>query len=298
MACVHTNLRMICRITYPLLTLLTPGLPQRWHVWDVASINTIRCDRGRVLGRQWMSDMFAQDRCSGFIFLLISIGLIDDVPQLYCVGQVLERVRRECWLYALCPASSSPLSAILLSVACLFASMPLMQGDVMHSQVTRGGFCYADFTNKAQAATILFFTMAFLAISTGLWIKIGRWREYWYYYTIFFFFSLVRGYYGRQLQFRRLLVLLLIGAITLPSVIEFLVVFPFVPKRVSSKLVTSLRRVSLTTYYINHEHTSANPYHTWLCRIDDAILTLVSSLSLCSEDCFYLQSQPPVWFGR
>lgn len=76
------------------------------------------------------------------------------------------------------------LSTTLLIAACLFASMPLMQGDGY--KLTSGGFCYADFTNTAQASTILGFTLAFLALSTGLWVKIGQWGEYWYYYTIFF----------------------------------------------------------------------------------------------------------------
>ncbi|KAL9179011.1 hypothetical protein ACHAXT_011984 [Thalassiosira profunda] len=76
------------------------------------------------------------------------------------------------------------LSATLLLAACLFASMPLMQGDGY--ALTSGGFCYADFTNKVQASVILFFTLSFLVLSTGLWARIGEWREYWYYYAIFF----------------------------------------------------------------------------------------------------------------
>ncbi|KAL7469827.1 hypothetical protein ACHAXS_010081 [Conticribra weissflogii] len=76
------------------------------------------------------------------------------------------------------------LSLSLLLVACLFASMPLMQGDGY--ALTSGGFCYADFTNKAQASVILSFTLSFLAVSTALWTVIGNWREYWYYYAIFF----------------------------------------------------------------------------------------------------------------
>jgi len=76
------------------------------------------------------------------------------------------------------------LSFSLLLVACLFASMPLMQGDGY--ALTSGGFCYADFTNEAQASVILFLTVSFLSLSTGLWTRIGNWREYWYYYAIFF----------------------------------------------------------------------------------------------------------------
>ena len=75
------------------------------------------------------------------------------------------------------------LSTVLLITACLFASMPLMQGDGY--ALTNGGFCYADFTNETQASVILFLTLAFLALSTVLWAKIGQWAEYWYYYAIF-----------------------------------------------------------------------------------------------------------------
>ena len=76
------------------------------------------------------------------------------------------------------------MSTILLIAACLFASMPLMQGD--EYALTSGGYCYADFTNKTQAAIILSFTLAFLSLSTFLWVKIGQWRDYWYYYLVFF----------------------------------------------------------------------------------------------------------------
>lgn len=78
------------------------------------------------------------------------------------------------------------LSATLLIAACLFASMPLMQGDDGGYALTSGGFCYADFTNVAQASTILAFTLFFLLLSTVLWIKIGQWKNYWYYYIVFF----------------------------------------------------------------------------------------------------------------
>lgn len=76
------------------------------------------------------------------------------------------------------------LTMTLLIGAALFASMPLMEGDGY--RLTNGGFCYADFTNTAQASIILSVVLVFLGLATALWIKIGLWRSYWHYFTIFF----------------------------------------------------------------------------------------------------------------
>lgn len=72
----------------------------------------------------------------------------------------------------------------ILAGASLFASVPLIQGDGY--KLTTGGFCYSDFTNKAQSSVILSIVVSFLVLATFLWIKINRWSQYWYYYAIFF----------------------------------------------------------------------------------------------------------------
>ncbi|KAL3922110.1 MAG: hypothetical protein SGILL_002378 [Bacillariaceae sp.] len=72
----------------------------------------------------------------------------------------------------------------LLASASLFASMPLIQGDGY--KLTSGGFCYSDFTNKAQSSVILSVILFFLTIAGLLWMKINRWSQYWYFVVIFF----------------------------------------------------------------------------------------------------------------
>jgi hypothetical protein len=82
------------------------------------------------------------------------------------------------------PKGLLTLALFILVAACLFGSMPLLQGDGYH--LTNGGFCYADFTNTTQAAVILSVDLAFLSLSTVLWCKIGRWTDYWLFYGVFF----------------------------------------------------------------------------------------------------------------
>jgi hypothetical protein len=76
------------------------------------------------------------------------------------------------------------LSLFILVAACLFGSMPLLQGDGY--RLTNGGFCYADFTNTTQAAVIMSVDLAFLSLSTALWCKIGRCTDYRLFYGVFF----------------------------------------------------------------------------------------------------------------
>eukprot|EP00560_Eucampia_antarctica_P000185 CAMPEP_0197837596 /NCGR_PEP_ID=MMETSP1437-20131217/32625_1 /TAXON_ID=49252 ORGANISM="Eucampia antarctica, Strain CCMP1452" /NCGR_SAMPLE_ID=MMETSP1437 /ASSEMBLY_ACC=CAM_ASM_001096 /LENGTH=171 /DNA_ID=CAMNT_0043444753 /DNA_START=394 /DNA_END=909 /DNA_ORIENTATION=+ len=75
------------------------------------------------------------------------------------------------------------LTCSILVVSILFAFFPLMEGGGY--ALTNGGFCYADFTNKAQSAIMIIITMGFLALSSFLWHQIGL-KDYWYFYTIFF----------------------------------------------------------------------------------------------------------------
>ena len=74
-------------------------------------------------------------------------------------------------------------TASILTVACLFASMPLIQGDGY--LYTTGGFCYADFTNKTQSSIMLTLVILLLGLSTTLWVKVGL-AQYWYFYGVFF----------------------------------------------------------------------------------------------------------------
>jgi hypothetical protein len=73
---------------------------------------------------------------------------------------------------------------VILAGASLFASVPLIQGDGY--KLTTGGFCYSDFTNKAQSSIILSVVLFLLALAGFLWRKVDRWRQYWYFYAIFF----------------------------------------------------------------------------------------------------------------
>ena len=82
------------------------------------------------------------------------------------------------------PMGLLALALFILVAACLFGSMPLLQGDGY--RLTNGGFCYADFTNTTQAAVIMSVDLAFLSLSTALWFKIGRWTDYWLFYGVFF----------------------------------------------------------------------------------------------------------------
>jgi len=82
------------------------------------------------------------------------------------------------------PKGLLTLALFILVASCLFGSMPLLQGDGYH--LTNGGFCYADFTNTTQAAVILSVDLAFLSLSTALWLKIGLWADYWLFYGVFF----------------------------------------------------------------------------------------------------------------
>jgi hypothetical protein len=83
------------------------------------------------------------------------------------------------------PKGLLTLALFIFVAACLFGSMPLLQGDGY--RLTNGGFCYADFTNTTQAAVILSVDLAFLSLSTALWFKIGRWTDYyWLFYGVFF----------------------------------------------------------------------------------------------------------------
>lgn len=75
------------------------------------------------------------------------------------------------------------LSFAILVGAVLFGSFPLMEGGGY--ALTNGGFCYANFTNKAQSAVMLVIVVSFLALSTYLWNQIGV-MEFWYFYTLFF----------------------------------------------------------------------------------------------------------------
>jgi hypothetical protein len=82
------------------------------------------------------------------------------------------------------PKGLLTLALFILVAACLFGSMPLLQGDGY--RLTNGGFCYADFTNTTQAAVIMSVDLAFLSLSTALWCRIGRWTDYWLFYGVFF----------------------------------------------------------------------------------------------------------------
>jgi hypothetical protein len=81
------------------------------------------------------------------------------------------------------PKGLLTLALFILVAACLFGSMPLLQGDGY--RLTNGAFCYADFTNTTQAAIILSVDLALLSLSTVLWCKIGRWTDYWQFYGVF-----------------------------------------------------------------------------------------------------------------
>jgi hypothetical protein len=82
------------------------------------------------------------------------------------------------------PKGLLALALFILVAACLFGSMPLLQGDGY--RLTNGGFCYADLTNTSQAAVIMSVDLAFLSLATVLWCKIGRWTDYWLFYGVFF----------------------------------------------------------------------------------------------------------------
>jgi Na+/proline symporter len=72
----------------------------------------------------------------------------------------------------------------LLVGASVFASVPMIQGDGY--KLTTGGFCYSDFTNKAQSSVILTVVLLFLIMAGLLWIRINRWGQYWYFVVVFF----------------------------------------------------------------------------------------------------------------
>ena len=73
---------------------------------------------------------------------------------------------------------------VILAGASVFASFPLIQGDGY--KLTSGGFCYSDFTNKAQSSVILSVVLFLLTLAGFLWCKVNRWPQYWYFYAIFF----------------------------------------------------------------------------------------------------------------
>ncbi|KAG7362735.1 hypothetical protein IV203_026095 [Nitzschia inconspicua] len=81
-------------------------------------------------------------------------------------------------------SSFAGLCSLILTVACLFASLPLIQGDGY--KLTPGGFCYADFTNPVQSSIILITVLVLLTVAACLWFQIKRWSQYWYFIVIFF----------------------------------------------------------------------------------------------------------------
>ena len=74
-------------------------------------------------------------------------------------------------------------AGLILTVACLFASIPLIEGGGY--LYTTGGFCYADFTNTTQSSIMLTLVILLLGLSTTLWVNVGL-AQYWYFYGIFF----------------------------------------------------------------------------------------------------------------
>jgi hypothetical protein len=82
----------------------------------------------------------------------------------------------KAWFLGLC--------LVIVLAACLFASVPLIQGDGY--KLTTGGFCYSDFTNNVQSSLILTTVMLLLLIAGYLWIQVGRWSHYWYFVVVFF----------------------------------------------------------------------------------------------------------------
>mmetsp|Transcript_19293 Transcript_19293/g.46598 ORF Transcript_19293/g.46598 Transcript_19293/m.46598 type:complete len:319 (+) Transcript_19293:112-1068(+) len=74
-------------------------------------------------------------------------------------------------------------TGLVLTVACLFASMPLIQGDGY--LYTTGGFCYADFTQTTQSSIMLTLVILLLGLSTTLWVSVG-FAQHWYFYGVFF----------------------------------------------------------------------------------------------------------------
>lgn len=172
-------------LTYAVLVMAIFDIPWVWlcmiQCWNnmITSSNSFHQDSGdNSFGCEFMGwystfSLFSMMGSHCLVaFYLMKMSLSSDICDL--------RAQKSFWDS---PKGLVTLALFILVGACLFGSMPLIQGDGY--RLTNGGFCYADFTNTSQAAVILSIDFAFLSLSTALWCKIGRWTDYRVFYGVF-----------------------------------------------------------------------------------------------------------------
>lgn len=182
----ETESRAYKLLTYAVLTMAIFDIPWVWlcmiQCWNntVTESNSFHQDTGddsfgcKFMG--WYSTFSLASMMGSHCLVVFYLSRL-----LRCGGDRANAFQKSFW-----DSSKGLLTLALLVLvgACLFGSMPLLQGDGY--RLTNGGFCYADFTNSTQAAVILSVDLVFLCVSTALWYKIGHWSDYWLFYVVFF----------------------------------------------------------------------------------------------------------------